>query len=224
MLFRAIAFKWMLLKPRPKLQVRKLPTIAKDLHKALFANFASGDLSTVKSKMCDGMYASLSRRIAQRPQNTTYIWKLHKYLSEPKLVSYKCIAFPETINSPKTERHGLIQAVVRIHSLQSIFTVKQVPVREGGKTVMRESYIDAQGDSHPIEALTENVSMPNQKEVVENLVIQRLYKKAQPGEWMVWGMAEEMTIEKLEEMQEGVKTVKERKKAEKQGQKASAAT
>jgi protein MBA1 len=196
------AFKVLTLKPWPKLQLRSLSDIAKELHKDMFANFATGELSSVDKKLCSGLLTSLRGRIAQRPPNTSYIWKLHRYVTPPRLMSYQATVFPETMELPREERHGIVQAVVRIHSLQSLWPVRRVPVRDGKKTVMKDVIVSPQGDELPVELVMESSFKMNQKETVEYLVIQRMYRRAQPGPWMVWGTTEETSLAKLEKLEQ----------------------
>jgi mitochondrial protein MBA1 len=167
----------------------------------MFANFAAGDMKGTGKKLCTGILNSLQRRIEERPPNTSYLWKLHKYLSPPALVSYKAHPFPETLKWPKKERHGVAQAVVRIHSLQSIKPVKRVRVNERGKMVYKEMVVDARGNEHLRERMTESAIVENAKETVEYVVLQQMYKMAEPEEWKVWGTTEETTLEKVEALQ-----------------------
>ena len=197
---RIFAFKLFTLKPRPKLHLHSLTTIAKELHKEMLANFATGDLSSIDKKLCSGLLTSLHARIAQRPPNTSYLWKLHHHITPPRLMSYRGIVFQDSMELPREERHGVVQAVVRIHSLQSLWPVRRVPVREGGKTVLKDVIVTPEGREVPVERVMESSLQMNRKETVEYLVIQRMYKRAQPGEWMVWGTAEEMSLDKLEGM------------------------
>ena len=115
-------------------------------------------------------------------------------------MSYRGIVFQDSMELPREERHGVVQAVVRIHSLQSLWPVRRVPVREGGKTVLKDVIVTPEGREVPVERVMESSLQMNRKETVEYLVIQRMYKRAQPGEWMVWGTAEEMSLDKLEGM------------------------
>lgn len=192
--------------------LRTLSSTAKETHKEMLANFATGELQPVEKKLCDGMLASLRRRIAQRPPNTSYIWKLHRYITPPALVSFKSYIFPETIKMKKEERHGVVQAVVRIHSLQSLRPLKRVSVKENGKTVVREFVTDAQGVDQPLERMMESSQVDRSaKETVEYVVMQQMYKRAAPGPWKIWGTTEESSLVGLE------KKAKE-KKAKKEGE------
>lgn len=183
-------------KPRPRLHRSKIPNIAKELHKETYAHFASGDLQRIESKVCEGMLGSLRKRINLRPANSYLIWRLHKYLSPPKLVSYKAAGMPE---SEGLKGFGIVQAVVRIHSLQSLQHVKRVQVRKGAekKMVMEDIVVDARGRELPLARVTEQVDMEGAKETVEYFVIQKMMKRSKEGPWMVWGTAEETTVDKL---------------------------
>lgn len=103
---------------------------------------------------------------------------------------------------PSDERHGIEQAVVRIHSMQSLWPVKRVPVKDGNRTVMKDVVVTWRGDEIPVERYVETSLDMDQKETVEYFVVQRMYKRAQPGPWMVWGTAEETSLAKLEKKQQ----------------------
>lgn len=197
----------------------KTAAIAKELHKEMFANFATGDLQSVETKLCPGMLSSLEQRITQRPRNTSYLWHLHKYVTSPTLVSYKAFPIPETLKWPRGERHGIVQAVVRIHSLQSLQPLKRVMQTEGNKRVVKEFVTDGKGVEWPRERMIENRWLGNGKETVEYVLLQQIYKRTEPGEWKVWGMAEESTLEKIE-LQKKKKTAEAKKRlgAEKDGE------
>ena len=176
----------------------------------MLANFATGELQSVENKVCEGMLNSLRRRIAQRPPNTSYIWKLHRYITPPALVSYKPYIFPETLNKKKEERHGVVQAIVRIHSLQSLRPLKRVSVREGKQTVVREFVTDAQGVDQPLERMMESSQVVSgAKETVEYVVLQQMYKRATPGPWKIWGTTEESSLAGLEKKEKKKKKKKE---------------
>ena len=170
----------------------------------MYTAFAAGNVSALEGQVCPGLLGSLRARIAQRAPNTSLRWTVHKYLSRPRLVSYKAALMPglKKSASEKTEKNGFVQAVVRIHSLQSLQHVKRVNVRlAGGKQVeTREVLIDAQGRELPEEEQQQqdNGKVPrNAKESVEYFVIQKALRRSKEGPWMVWGSAEETTLDKI---------------------------
>lgn len=171
--------------------------MAKELHKEMYAHFASGDLQRIDSKICEGMLGSLRKRINLRPKNTYLLWRLHKYLSPPKLVSYKATGMPAGTHEQIKETFGIVQAVVRIHSLQSLQHVKRVQTRKGGKTATEDIVVDVRGREFPLARVTEQVDLEGAKETLEYFVIQKMLKKGKEGPWMVWGTAEETTVDKL---------------------------
>lgn len=180
----------------------------------MFANFATGDLRGLDKKLCAGIYNSLQRRIDQRPRDTSYLWQIHEYISKPRLVSYKLYPFPETVNFPKHERHGIAQAVVRIHAKQSLRPLKRVRVKEGARMVVKEVIVDSRGAEYPRERLTESSAVWNAKETVEYVVVQRLYKMTEPGPWKIWGTTEETSLDKVEALQKRKQLAKQRGKVE----------
>ena len=168
----------------------------------MYAHFAAGDLQRIEDKICEGMLGSLRRRIGQRSQGTYLIWRLHKYLSPAKLVSYKAVGVaPEALKELK-DPWGIVQAVVRIHSLQSLQNVKRVQSRKGGKMMTEDMVVDSRGNQYPLARLTEQNKMEGAKETMEYFVIQKMMSRSwggmKEGPWMVWGTTDETTVEKLE--------------------------
>ena len=94
----------------------------------------------------------------------------------------------------------MVQAVVRLHSLQSLQHVKRVAVRHPSKaSVTKEVLVDSQGRELPDSAAenAEEAARKSAKELVEYLVIQKSLRKSKEGPWMIWGTAEETTSDKL---------------------------
>lgn len=185
-----------MIRPRPRLRLLTIPNIARDLHHAMYTRFAAGNLARMESQICEGMLTSLRARIAQRSPNTSLKWTLHRYIHRPKLASYRVVVFPEQKGETNKDRNGLIQAVVRIQSLQSLQHLKRVRTRDGRNQLsVKEVAVDAQG--REMEPLEEGVVPSNAKESVEYFVVQKVLKKGKEGRWMVWGTTEEMTLEKM---------------------------
>ena len=201
-LFSALMYRWIMVRPRPRLEVGKIPGIAKDMHREMYERFAAGDMSPMESRICEGMLGSLKRRIAQRPPNTRLLWTIHKYLSKPKRMSYKAAAMPRQKGASLADTSGLVQAVVRIHSLQSLQHVKKVHERgEDRKMVVKEVVVDAQGRETPLEEFEEQQAegkVPEgAKETVEYFVVQKNLRTGKEGPWLVWGTTEETTLDKV---------------------------
>ncbi|KAI7567596.1 hypothetical protein KC346_g20701, partial [Hortaea werneckii] len=174
--------------------------VARDLHKSMYEHFAAGNLTPMENQICEGMLGSLRSRIAQRNPNTGLKWTLHKYLSRPKLASYRAAIFPEQKGEKNTERNGIIQAVVRIHSLQSLQHIKRMSTRDANqKLVVREVPVDSQG--REMEPLQEGAVPANAKDAVEYVVIQKMIRKGKEGRWMIWGTTEETTMSKIKQEQ-----------------------
>ena len=107
--------------------------------------------------------------------------------------------------------NGLVQAVVRIHSLQSLLHVKRVQTRgKDGKMSTKEIAMGDDGVEFSIARFTEQNDLSNAKETVEYFVIQKSLRKSKESGWMVWGTAEETTLDKLDRQEE--KARKEREK------------
>ncbi|KAI7094388.1 hypothetical protein KC352_g39477, partial [Hortaea werneckii] len=193
-------FRFVAVRPRPRLHLLSIPGVARDLHKSMYEHFAAGNLTPMENQICEGMLGSLRSRIAQRNPNTGLKWTLHKYLSRPKLASYRAAIFPEQKGEKNTERNGIIQAVVRIHSLQSLQHIKRMSTRDANqKLVVREVPVDSQG--REMELLKEGAIPANAKDAVEYVVIQKMIRKGKEGRWMIWGTTEETTMSKIKQDQ-----------------------
>ncbi|POS83683.1 hypothetical protein EPUL_003195 [Erysiphe pulchra] len=147
-----------------------VPT-ATALHRQMYTAFAEGDDQTLRNICLDGILDNFRNRIANRPREEKVTWELIKYNKNPKLVSNR---------AAKTPINGMLlrQAVVQICSRQKLTRYNKVK----GSTQLE--LIQGSG---------------KEKDVVEYLVIQRIYEQWQPNNWMVWGTAQETSLEDLEE-------------------------
>jgi mitochondrial protein MBA1 len=153
-------------------------------------------MQQIENKVCDGFLGTLKKRIGQRVKGRNYKWTLHKHLSRPRLVSYKAAMFPGAAGQAKTETSGLVQAVVRIHSLQSLRHVRTERTRdEKNKIQTREIVTDMQG--REIVDEPGDAAPSDAKETVEYVVVQKTLRQGREGAWMVWGETEETTVENL---------------------------
>lgn len=164
-------------RPIPKFETAKIPSIAKSLYKEMYTAFAAGDLTPVRSKLCENITMVLESRIAARNPNTAVTWTLHQQLSEPRTMSHKYMPL-DLESSDKTKATTLQQAVVRLHTVQSLKMVKKV--RAGNKTME----VEEEGSNPPTE-------------VIEYFVVQRTMKYGKLGEWMIWGTTTESDIRKI---------------------------
>ena len=87
---------------------------------------------------------------------------------------------------------------------------------------MKDVIYSPDGAELPVERLMESSTNLNQKETVEYIVIQRMYKKAQPGPWMVWGTTEETSLASVEKTQKRKKEAKMDDKMDKEAAKSEA--
>lgn len=195
---RFMAF-W-LVKPRLKLETHKAAHVAKGLYEGMYHAFAEGEAALgpmqAAGKLSPGLLSSLKGRIAQRPPNTHMRWKLHKYVGTPQCVSFK-FAMPD-MKSPNTERMGIIQAVVRIKSQQSLLSYQRRRARDpaDGKMVIAEVPVDRDGkEIVPFDEQVEEGK--NMKTMVEYFVIERTLIKGVLGEWRAWGTTEETTLAQI---------------------------
>ncbi|KAF2723678.1 hypothetical protein K431DRAFT_282776 [Polychaeton citri CBS 116435] len=173
-----------------KLEVGKVPAIAQQLHQEVYTAFARGDMAAVQGKVCSGMFGNLERRIhkrrTERHPGDSLQWHVHKQLSKPKLMSYKAIAFPAPKGSKDLGRTGMIQAVVRLHTLQSVQWSRRLQKKDGGRLTTKEVLLDDKGRELP-----EGSPAAQPKEVVEHFVVQKRIQSGQEMAWTAWGSAEE---------------------------------
>jgi protein MBA1 len=179
------AFKW-LIKPRPKLEVFEIAPKAARAHREMYHLFADGNVDSLERRVCSGLFGSLRRRVLQRAPNTYLRWEIKKELSPPALCSFKAAVLPGGKGEQKDERNAQIQAVVKLHTLQSLQHVKRISKREGkdgkGAIVTRE----------------EDIGNEEEKESVEYVVMQRTIRKGKLGEWQIWGFTEETSLAQVE--------------------------
>lgn len=197
---------------KQKLKPREVPGIAKDLHRKMYEQFAFGNMQPIESNLCGGLLSSLRSRIAERPQNVYLKWRLHKYLSKPKLSSFKVAKAPQAKGEKSIgETTGLMQAVVRIHSLQSLQHIRRAKVKEKGMSFTKEIPVDVQGRELRVEGSLEQMAEKSAKETLEYVVVQKMTVKGKEGPWMIWGFTEETTIDSINR-EERKKNVESQKK------------
>jgi len=175
-----IAFKW-LVKPRPKFELSKIAPKAAEMHEEMYKAFAEGNLDRVKSQVCSGLFGSLRGRVAQRAPNTYLRWEVKRQLSTPKLCSFKAAVLPGPKGESSEERNAQIQAVVKLHTLQSLQHIKRVTKRVNQKLVTKEEPVGAE----------------EEKESVEYVVMQKTLRKGKMRNWQIWGFTDETSLQQL---------------------------
>ena len=95
----------------------------------------------------------------------------------------------------------MVQAVVRIHSRQSLQRLRRVRVREKGKTVEKEAVLDVRGNPLPADVSASDDAKSNARDVMEYVVLSKWIKNSQEGPWALWGNAEPMTLDKLDKIE-----------------------
>ncbi|KAK5164324.1 uncharacterized protein LTR77_010019 [Saxophila tyrrhenica] len=214
--YALFSLRYWVIRPRPRLEPLKLPRLARTLHQTMYSHFAAGNLDAIAPKLCPGLLSSLRNRIASRPPKTFQRWTLHRYLSSPSLVSMRTTLIPGTKDETRWTRNGVVQAVVRIHSVQSLQSVKRVNYTEKGVKLSKDVMVDSTGreiagaPAPEVEAASERRA----KEVVEYFVLQSVIRRSKLAPWMVWGTAEEMTVQKLEALDGKRRPKKERGRQE----------
>lgn len=193
-------YRYWYVRPKPRLQLRKIAPVAEELHQKMYVALAEGNLASVERFLLGGMMGSLRGRIAERPAGTQLKWTLHKYLSKSKLVSWRPILFPAKQGEKSTERRGIVQAVVRIHTSQSLQHVRRRP---RGNGEFMEILVDSQG--RELASQDPKMAERHAKQVVEYLVLQKVIRNSKEGPWKLQGFAEESTLEKLERVERAQK-------------------
>ncbi|CAK3786774.1 hypothetical protein TI39_contig513g00007 [Lecanosticta acicola] len=200
--FQGVLLATFAVKPRLKMEVSRVPQIAQSLYEDLYTNFAKGDLDVLQDRVSSGLLGSLRSRITQRQPNTSLKWTLHKYLGRPRCVSmtFALIDF----KTPKTERNGVVQAIVRVRSRQSLQKMMKMRVidEKTGRSRIEVVPVNSDGKRIPLSQLEES-KLRDVKDTTEYLVIQKLLKAGKEGPWHLWGMAEETTMAKLARDQKG---------------------
>ncbi|KAK0260726.1 hypothetical protein LTR91_025246 [Friedmanniomyces endolithicus] len=194
--FSTLMYKYWMVKPRPKLDYYPVPAIAQALHREVYSHFAAGTLLPMETKLCEGFLGSLRKRIALRAPNTGIRWTVHEYLSAPKCVSYKAAYYPPQKRELSTERNGVLQAVMRIRSLQSLQRVRKVSERNPDNVlVVRNVVLDAQGNE--VVSLEEGAVPKDANESMEYFVVQRSLRLGKDSHWVVLGTTEETKVEEM---------------------------
>lgn len=183
-LYSLLAYKWLVVRPRPKLEISKIAPMAAKMHESMYKDFAAGNMAAMQNDVCTGLFGSLRARVQQRKPNTFLRWSIKKHLSAPKLCSYKAAVLPGGKGELNTERNAQIQAVVKLHTLQSLQHAQRIAKREGikGALVTRE----------------ENLGPEEEKESVEYIVVQRSMRKGKLNPWQIWGFTNETTLEQVD--------------------------
>lgn len=141
------------------------------LHQQMYTSFAEGDIASLRKVCCDGLFDSFKARIGTRSRGEIVRWELVQYNKTAKLVSNRGATYPKQGASVR-------QAVVRISSRQKLTRLRNVNGNLG--------IVPGSG---------------KEKDVVEYLVLQKLYDKWNEGPWQVWGTTRETTLEDLEDWQ-----------------------
>ncbi|KXT00997.1 hypothetical protein AC578_4448 [Pseudocercospora eumusae] len=197
MLARFMAFWYV--KPALKLERGKTPKIAQEIYEEMYKAFAAGNVTSpnVEGKLVPGFVKSLQTRINQRRQGETLQWKLHEYLERPRCVSY-VFAMPN-VKGSNDQRTGIMQAIVRIRSRQSLVHLKRMRVLDphgSQQFVVADVPVDRDGQAIPEEKIEEE-ERKNAKDMTEYLVLQRRLRQGEVGEWQAWGMTTETGLEEI---------------------------
>ncbi|KAF2861525.1 hypothetical protein K470DRAFT_215115 [Piedraia hortae CBS 480.64] len=169
---RLFYYKYLFATPRPVLGVGNIASTAKQLHEEMYTQLAKGDLAPVEKVLCDGIAKSLQSRVSSRPRNQIMEWTCHSHVKRPRIVSLRQSPLPVFMGkSEKGKRVAIVQAVVRLHTVQSLMRRS----KDGKKGWIQDK----------------------PKERIEYLVLQRMMRNSIQGPWKVWGTTEETRPETL---------------------------
>jgi protein MBA1 len=202
--------------PLPIVKKKEVKEIAKQFHEEIYTAFASGDLGPVKDKLAPGFYDSLSAHMREQRSDTVRSWRIERYVREPKVCSYRLAVTPaegEAANKSKAEQaadaYGMIQAVVQIHSVQSMLTLQRKRAWDPLSRTTRTQMVPLNQRGQEVsEAGAEEVRKAGAKETVEYFVIQRKFVHSKPQNWQAWGTTVESTPEKIKH-DAGIRRAKE---------------
>nr|POF16709.1 hypothetical protein CFP56_71350 [Quercus suber] len=190
----ALLYAYWSVRPRPPLEWGSVAGTAQRLHREMYEAFAAGELQGLKSKVCVGLWKKLDERVRARPKGVRLRWKVERYVRRPSVMSFKAGLMNLEKKASKEEQLGMKQAVVRIHSVQSLQHVRLVTVKDpggSGTSSVREVLVDAMGK--PLEE--GETSVPVTKESVEYLVVQKLLINSREKDWKIWGTTKETPME-----------------------------
>ena len=191
--------KWFYVKPRPVLEKRRTPAIAVEIYESMNMALAKGDLTAVQDQLAPGLLASLRSRIQKRSATAGLDWTLLKHVSPPELASFRFEVYPGLKTEKADERSGIVQAIVRLHTLQALMKTRKTHEKDGaGVLMMFEDVVDDRGRLILPERMDDE-KLAGAKETVEYFVIQKVLLKGKMGPWTAWGTAEETTVDKLRE-------------------------
>jgi protein MBA1 len=179
-------------KSRPILATRTIPGVAKELHNALFTAYANGSKSTISKIAGETLAESLSTRLSNRAKGEKVLWSIMQYVSKPRLMSHRATELPFKLEG---ERAGVRQAVVRIHTQQSL-RIGRAP--QGKKKGSLEEPENSQKEE-PFWGYGDNDAniewgAERTKDVIEYVVLQRRLIKGKEEDWCLLGFVEPTTI------------------------------
>lgn len=166
------------------------------MHERMFSALAAGKIEQERSILSDGLASKLKDRIAARDPSQDVKWALVRDVRKPKLVSYKAMAMtmgaPSMVDKKDRIPPGFIQAVVRIHTVQSLQTMQKQTQKQmkSGRKSASPATTDLPLEARPIE-----------KEAVEYVVLNQSIKDGKAEPWKIWGFTRETTLEDITKAQ-----------------------
>lgn len=153
---------------------------------------------------CEGLLDSLRNRIRNRPKDQPVQWE-YELLGRPKVVSHRGLPFPKEMTDGANM--GLRQVVVRITSLQR--TVRARGAGGGGEGSAEDKMEEQPRTSATVAKGRSKTDQVGWKKVVELVTLQKQFNENKEGDWLVWGMAEESTMDDVAAFKEDEKKFKQ---------------
>lgn len=231
--FRLYYYKFRTTKPRPKTQRFRgqLNPIATELYETLYTSLAAGDVEKIKEICCDGIATKLETRIAARRPGETVLWKVDKYHGRPRVISDKVgeIPDPYTFQVDSKNPSMMRQTILKIKSTQTLLTTSfgashksnspksssnwtpGTPSAHRPKHVLRTqpSATELASELTSSSTIAPTKSQSRTTTMTEYLVLQKRMIRRKEGEWQVWGLTTETTLDKIIEDEMAMKKQQE---------------
>ncbi|KAF1817843.1 uncharacterized protein K489DRAFT_328693 [Dissoconium aciculare CBS 342.82] len=159
--------RWKISPPVPAPHTAEIIRATKALYEDIYTAFGNGDLAPVRDRLAPGFHDTLSQHIRERRPDTTRQWRLERYVGEPRVAAK---AAKEAAKAAKRDANGMLQAIVRIRSVQSLVTVARKRTWDRARRTTS----------------------------VEYFVVQKKIRHSRVDpDWQAWGAAQESTPERI---------------------------
>jgi protein MBA1 len=221
--------RWKISPPVPAPPTAEIIRATKALYEDIYTAFGNGDLAPVRDRLAPGFHDTLSQHIRERRPDTTRQWRLERYVGEPRVVSCIVGLLPneaeaataakaktgqaetaaakakakkaakEAAKAAKRDANGMLQAIVRIRSVQSLVTVARKRTWDRARRTTVEESVPLNQRGEEISAAgAEEVRKATARESVEYFVVQKKIRHSRVDpDWQAWGAAQESTPERI---------------------------